>query len=288
MTSEALSDTLPSLTEAPTRALEAPKKSSIPLYRRKIFRRIAEVFASGAVAFGIAGWELTKTKEFSPDPARAVQSMRQLPAILRDLGIRKITRRFASDTDPTPEERILAAEEEKRAKTDTHAFMLPHRVAKGEPTAILKYITHYQLPRANAQECEPENRCCNTDARAVCETLTEYGLPMYYVSVCPAETEKMFQHSWHQFAACKIEAEHYIIIDGKECIVWSGTLAQFAKQFYRGEEMHLVPMLGIAKYREPTHDIWLARWLINARESVEESQMETAEFPAEYEKIASR
>lgn len=274
--------------ETPSSAPEAPKKSSVPFYRKKIFYRIAEVFASGAVAFGIASWELTKTKEFSPDPSRTVQSTRQLPAILQELGIRKIIRRIASDTDPTPEERMLALEEEKREKTGTHAHTLPHRVANGEPSAILKYITHYQLPRANALECEPENRCCNIDARAICETLTEYGLPMYYVSVCPAETGKMLQHSWHQFAACKIEAERYLIFDGHECIVWSGTLAQFAKQFYRTEKMQLVPMLGIAKYREPKYDIWLARWLINARESVEESQMEMAEFPAEHEEIASR
>lgn len=147
--------------------------------------------------------------------------------------------------------------------------------------AVTSYLSHYRMSAKQAADKE-KPRDCNDDANILCEEMSrEFGLPMHLISVWPAKPHQRLDHDWHQFACCKLDDGRYLIMDKHRATLWSGSLEEYAQEHpCGGVPTSVIPILGIAEYREPLHDCVASKALLQVLHvRPGESYMRSAEIP---------
>lgn len=131
-------------------------------------------------------------------------------------------------------------------------------VQKGAAIAnnVLDWLKNYRLSAEEIKHIDPKKIDCNDNP--ACELLSKYGLPMYIVSVCPENVGNLLKYDWHQFAACKLNEDVFLIIDGNTSLIWHGNLEQYVTEHASNKvPSHIIPLVGISEYREPVfHNVF--------------------------------
>lgn len=150
-------------------------------------------------------------------------------------------------------------------------------VQKGYVVAenAIHWLLHYQLSDEERKYIDPEKLDCNDNP--ACERLSAYGLPMYTVSIYPKNPEDRLDFSWHQFAACKLNQDVFLIVDGTRSLVWHGSLQQYVEQQTGGAVKNtIIPVVGISAYRQPYFDTVISKGLVQINNRIyEEDQMDS-------------
>lgn len=158
----------------------------------------------------------------------------------------------------------------------------------GQAKAVTSYLWHYRMSAQQATD-KQKPRDCNDDANILCEEMSrEFGLPMHLISVWPAKPHQRLDHDWHQFACCKLDDGRHLIMDKHRATLWSGTLEEYALEHpCGGVPTSLIPVLGIAEYREPLHDCVVSKALLQVLHiRPDENHMRPFELHPDYAKSA--
>lgn len=137
---------------------------------------------------------------------------------------------------------------------ESHAFCRDplSRIQKGYATAsdAMNWFRNYRLSAEEIKKIDPAKIDCNDNS--ACELLSAYGLPMYIISMYPKNLKHRFDHSWHQFAACKLNENVFLIVDGNQSMIWYGTMQQYVEENgSRDTQSEIIPVVGISRYAEP-------------------------------------
>lgn len=150
-------------------------------------------------------------------------------------------------------------------------------VQKGYVVAenAIHWLLHYQLSDEERKYIDPKKLDCNDNP--ACERLSAYGLPMYTVSIYPKNPEDRLDFSWHQFAACKLNQDVFLIVDGTRSLVWHGSLQQYVEQQSGGAVKNtIIPVVGISAYRKPYFDTVISKGLVQINNRIyEEDEMDS-------------
>jgi len=137
----------------------------------------------------------------------------------------------------------------------------------------ISWLINYQLSVSEQRRLKGKSILdCNDRARAVCEKLSVHGIPMYMISVWPEEPYDRLQFDFHQFAACKLGHDYYLVINNGLAVFWRGSLAEYAAE-YCDAPMRLIPVAGISEFKQPLCDIPPAKFLLQIRNACPEDNM---------------
>jgi hypothetical protein len=103
----------------------------------------------------------------------------------------------------------------------------------------------YRLSIEQVMQTNPDELDCNDNT--ACEILSPHGLPMHLISIWPQKAGHRLDHDWHQFAACKLRDNFFLVIDGKSAVLWNGSLKEYVAQHTFGVPMEIIPGLGISE-----------------------------------------
>lgn len=150
-------------------------------------------------------------------------------------------------------------------------------VQKGYVVAenAIHWLLHYQLSDEERKYIDPEKLDCNDNP--ACERLSAYGLPMYTVSIYPKNPEDRLDFSWHQFAACKLNQDVFLIVDGTRSLVWHGSLEDYVQEETSGAvENAIIPVVGISEYAQSYFRNVVSKGLVQiAHRIASEDEMES-------------
>ncbi len=139
------------------------------------------------------------------------------------------------------------------------------------------YATTYCMSAKETEHMSDADKDCNDYANPACELLSvRRRMPMHLVAYWPQHPTKKTTADAHVVAACKLDTEHFVIIDGPHAYLWHGTLEEFGATFPERKN-DLVPMsvMGITEYRLPKRDIPLNKLMLQALHMCSEDTMKT-------------
>ena len=123
----------------------------------------------------------------------------------------------------------------------------------------LEWMQRYRACEERTETLVADTIDCNDHGNVHCHTLAfRHGVPMHLVAYWPSDPEKTGKNSWHLVAACKLDHDHYLILDNRtQATFWHGSLSQYGET-YPGrnegwESMEVIPVVGIAKYIRPKY-----------------------------------
>ncbi len=124
-----------------------------------------------------------------------------------------------------------------------------------------QWVSHYRLPAKQMKEMDPAKLDCNDNSAF--EVLSKYGLPMYIVSIWPKQPGHRLDHSWHQFAATKLNENDFLIVDGKNALRWHGSLQDYVSQQPQSlVPQEIIPTLGLSKHADAYFQNPISRGLV--------------------------
>lgn len=153
----------------------------------------------------------------------------------------------------------------------------------GQTKAVVSYVSHYRMSEQQVTSDTPQD--CNDAANIFCEKMSKrFGLPMHLISVWPMESHQRLSHSWHQFAACRMDDGRYLIMDKHIAVLWDGTLEEYAREHPCDRvPTSVIPILGKAEYREPEHDCVVSKVLLQIKHIIpHEEEMRSLQLQPAY------
>ena len=150
------------------------------------------------------------------------------------------------------------------------------------------WLQHYRACEESTDTLPAEAVDCNDHGNVHCHKLAfRHKVPMHLVAYWPSDAEKTGTNSWHLVAACKLDPNHYLILDNRtQATFWHGSLSQYGHT-YPGrnqgwESMEVIPHVGIAKYIRPKypHSI-VGKAVLQLEGSCTEKDMETLRLQTE-------
>ncbi len=142
---------------------------------------------------------------------------------------------------------------------------------------VLDWINNYQVSTDRGITNEID---CNDRARTICDRLSN-RVPMHLLSIWPLRPRQRLFEDWHQIPVCKIQDDLYCIFENGVATFWYGDLDSYIGEYKTYDDnkqlvpMRIIPLVGIAEFVKPKHDMFLARILMNLKHVTNEKTMKS-------------